>query len=262
MRLDPPHAPSRAPSGGPRHADPLPTATGRPGWARVISSCVGPLLRSVSLLALVGGVILGPDAARLSGQTVEELMEGIRNGGGWVQIPIEEGRARIETTALPTMGLVFTGCAKVWDGHSGRWSFDARDALGTATVEAEQVEPGDPVPFTAPSGLRSRLELEIRWSEPRDTTLSLWVGLEREGRRGERACEPPGGGDSDTASTAAGRLGIQEATVGQPPAIAPTTWSGSAPARTSSGSGRVTDAWDRSSPHAKKRIRGRRPPRP
>jgi len=140
------------------------------------------------------------------------------------------------------MGLVFTGCAKVWNGHSGRWSFDARDALGTASLQAERVEPGEPVPFTARSGLRSRLELEIRWSEPRDTTLSLWIGLEREGRRGEQACEPPEGG-------------------GQPPAIAPTTWSGSAPARTSSGRGRVTDAWERSSPHAKKRIRGRRAPR-
>jgi len=46
-----------------------------------------------------------------------------------------------------------------------------------------EVEPGEPVEFSYTTGTLSRLSVEARWSEARDTTLLVWIGLETQNPR-------------------------------------------------------------------------------
>ena len=110
-------------------------------------------------------------------QGLEDIMEGIRNGGGWVSVPIVAGTGEISTALLPTLGLTLNGCVRVWDGHSGRWVIRARDTIAETSLETDSA-PGEGVRFSHRFGVRSQVELEFQWSEPRYTTLILWVGLD------------------------------------------------------------------------------------
>ena len=85
--------------------------------------------------------------------------------------------------------MTVSGCLRVWEGHSGSWRIAARDNLGPGRLEVE-TDPGEAYPFSYTAGLRSQLDVAFRWSEQRDTTLLLWIGLEGPGRRGEEACRP------------------------------------------------------------------------
>jgi hypothetical protein len=106
------------------------------------------------------------------------MMAGLRSGGGWVSIPITKGTGTLATLPIPTLGLTLSGCVRVWDGHSGQWSIRAVDTIGLDSLRSSAA-PGEGVRFSHGFGLRARLEFEFRWSEPRDTTLFLWVGLDR-----------------------------------------------------------------------------------
>jgi hypothetical protein len=90
------------------------------------------------------------------------------------------------------MELTIAGCVQVYAGHSGRWDIVARDSLGDGRMEAEVIG-GEPVPFRYEARERAQLTVEARWSEPRDTTLLLWVGLHTPGRTRD-VCEPAYGG--------------------------------------------------------------------
>jgi hypothetical protein len=144
-----------------------------------------------TLLPLFLLVASTPHHARA--QIMEELLAGIQRGGGWVSVPIENGMGEFESGLLPTMGVKLSGCMTIWEGHSGGWQISAWDALGEARLEAT-VRPGEPVLFSYAAGMRSQLNASFRWSEPRDTTLVLWIGLERPERQGEEACNPLAGG--------------------------------------------------------------------
>ena len=122
-------------------------------------------------------------------QPVPEILATIRNGGGWVNVPIERGLGTASTVMLPTMGLTLSGCVNVWAGHSGEWSIRARDTIAEDSL-ALRSTPGEGVRFAHEFGLRSQLEFEFEWSEPRDTTLYLWVGLDREDDGPAEACTP------------------------------------------------------------------------
>lgn len=122
-------------------------------------------------------------------QSIQEVLATIRNGGGWVTVPILSGRGTASTVMLPTMGLTLSGCVNVWEGHSGEWEIRARDVIVEDSL-ALASEPGKGVRFAHEFGLRSQIEFEFEWSEPRDTTLFLWVGLDREDEGPEAACTP------------------------------------------------------------------------
>ena len=127
-----------------------------------------------------------PPGARA--QPLDNVMSAIRDGGGWVSVEIVRGAGSASTVALPTMGLTLTGCVRVWDGHSGRWEIRAHETIADTTLVVRS-EPGQGVPFSHTFGLRSQIDVDIRWSEPRDTTLFLWVGLK--GQDDQRdACVP------------------------------------------------------------------------
>src|SRR5690606_36174513 len=92
------------------------------------------------------------------------------------------------TVAIPTMGVTLNGCVHVWEGHTGTWTIRGRDTIAGETLEL-RAEPGKGVRFSHTFGLRTQLEVEFRWSERRDTTLFLWVGVD--GGNGSRdACTP------------------------------------------------------------------------
>jgi hypothetical protein len=125
---------------------------------------------------------------RLAGQSMLDLLQTIEEGGGWVHIPIQAGQGSLLTSALPTVGLTLSGCMQVYAGHAGRWHIRARDALGEGRLDVS-VAGGEHVPFRYRTGLRSQLSVEARWSEARDTTLLVWVGLEAPGRQRD-VCAP------------------------------------------------------------------------
>ena len=110
-------------------------------------------------------------------------------GGGWVSVAIEDGAGTASTVMLPTMGMTLSGCINVWSGHSGEWLIRARDTIAQDSLAALS-RPGEGVRFSHEFGIRSKLEFDFEWSEPRDTTLYLWVGLDREGDPPAAACTP------------------------------------------------------------------------
>jgi len=141
----------------------------------------------VMAVAALGSVLA---ASPTSAQSVADIMSGIRDGGGWVGIPIEDGVGSFSTVRLPTARMTLSGCINVWYGHSGLWSIEATDQLSDSTLVID-AEPGVVVPFSHTFGMQTKLDFDFRWSEPRDTTLMLWVGVDLDGEGGESAvCEP------------------------------------------------------------------------
>jgi hypothetical protein len=147
-----------------------------------------PLLL-VSVLALAAWLPPGD----LSAQSLLDVLAAVRQGGGWVGIDIERGRGTVLTRSLPTGGLELSGCMQVWHGHSGRWDIRAADTYTKQRLQA-RVGSGEALPFSYETGAWAQLDLEVRWSEPRDTTLLLWVGLKRRGRTAPDPCVPVYGG--------------------------------------------------------------------
>jgi hypothetical protein len=133
------------------------------------------MTRRLLLLVLLAAAAFSlPRPARA--QSAADLVRGLRQGGGWVAIPINDGTGGLATDTVPTLGLTLAGCFTIWDGHSGEWTIDAQDPLNGGRLEAV-ARPGQGVPFTYETGSRSLLEVQVRWSEPRDTVLQVWVGL-------------------------------------------------------------------------------------
>lgn len=141
-------------------------------------------------------MVAAPSQARA--QSLFDLLAALRQGGGWISLPVERGRAQVKTRALPTSGLELNGCLRVWHGHSGRWHIRAEDTYTGQTLERRAAS-NEPVSFSVDTGPWAQLDVEVEWSEPRDTTLIMWVGLRRPGRAAENGrdpCEPvySGGG--------------------------------------------------------------------
>jgi len=138
----------------------------------------------VSMLALIGLT-----ATAAAAQTLADLLATMRAGGGWVSIPIEGGRGELVTRVVFTGGMTIAGCAQIWPGHSGRWEIDATETRREETFRM-RAHGGQPVPFSHKTGPTAQVDLKVRWSEPRDTTLFLWVGLEWIGAGDRNVCEP------------------------------------------------------------------------
>ena len=120
------------------------------------------------------------------------MMMGMRNGGGWVGIPIAQGKGSFSTITLPTAAMSIAGCLNVWWGHSGSFEIRAHESVLGSNLRI-QAEPGVGVPFEHDFGMTAQIDFEFEWSEPRDTTLMLWVGLDPTLEAPEEACEPQHG---------------------------------------------------------------------
>ena len=169
-----------------------------------------PLSLAVALLALLVPAPAGS-------QTLLDLLGSIRQGGGWIDVPIQAGKGSLLTPVIPTGGLDVNGCFRVWGGHSGRWDLDVRDTQGEARLQRSAL-PDQPVPFRHATGPLAQLNLQVRWSEPRDTTLMLWVGL-RTPNLTRDPCEPIYGAPSGDATRAAGGRGHGSGAVASPRAL-------------------------------------------
>ena len=131
---------------------------------------------TLTLAAFLAAASLFP-AAPAEGQLMQ-LLKAIGDGGSWISLPVEKGRASLSSPVVPLAGMSIDGCLHVWTGHSGKWTVRAKDTLGDETLDVV-AEPGKPVRFDYKAGLRAQLDLNIEWSEPRDTTLFMWIGLAR-----------------------------------------------------------------------------------
>ena len=141
------------------------------------------------VLVAVALILLAVSPSDGASQGMFDLLQSLRNGGAWVSIPIEAGSGTVVTEEIPTLGLTLRGCVQVYAGHSGRWDLRAWDTLGDGRLEAE-VAAGEPVRFAYTTESRAQLNVEARWSEPRDTTLMVWVGLETTLLPDRDACVP------------------------------------------------------------------------
>jgi hypothetical protein len=142
-------------------------------------------MRVVRLLFLLSVLAL---PVRGEAQGVGSVMSGMRNGGGWLTIPIVAGKGSFSTTRLPTAGLTLKGCVNVWPGHSGTWDIDARENVTQGHLHVSAT-PGIGQRFSHEFGMQAQIDFDFRWSEPRDTTLMLWVGVDM-GSDTIDACEP------------------------------------------------------------------------
>jgi hypothetical protein len=133
-------------------------------------------MRHILRLLLVTASLATVRPGTLDAQALDGITTAIRNGGGWVSVDIKGGRGSATTLPLPTMGMKLSGCVRVLDGLSGRWRITAHETVADTTLEVNAVA-GQGVPFSHEFGLRSQIDVEFVWSEPRDTTLFLWVGL-------------------------------------------------------------------------------------
>ena len=146
-------------------------------------------MRLFSFLLIAAFVAPAPGSA----QSITEFIAGLREGGGWIQIPIENRHGTFSTFTLPTAAMSVSGCVNVWYVHSGTWEIEARESVLGSVLRIE-AEPGRGVPFEHDFGMTAQVDFDFRWSEPRDTTLFLWVGLDRTGAGAESVCDPPVGG--------------------------------------------------------------------
>ena len=126
---------------------------------------------------------------------VAQLMRAIADGGSWINLPVRKGKASLRSPAFPLAGLAVNGCLLVWRGHSGEWTVRARDTLGDKELDVVAL-PGQPVKFDYKAGFKAQLDLEVEWTEPRDTTLFMWVGLSP-GRKKQQQSEGKKPGDRD-----------------------------------------------------------------
>lgn len=143
---------------------------------------------AVALLALLLGG-LGAAPAPAGAQSLADLFRFLSRGGGWVRVPVQGGEGGVDSGTVPTGGLEVEGCARIWSGHSGTWRVRAEEVV-TGRVLADTVRPGEPVRFRHATRARARLRVDVRWSEPRDTTLLVWIGLRRQGEEADAACRP------------------------------------------------------------------------
>jgi hypothetical protein len=146
-------------------------------------------MRVPNALMLLTAALLAVFPLPARAQSVQEVLTTIRNGGGWVSVVIDDGFGTASTVMLPTMGMALSGCLNVWEGHTGEWLIRARDTIARDSL-AVRSTPGRGVRFAHEFGLRSKLEFDFEWSEPRDTTLYLWVGLDREDDGPTESCTP------------------------------------------------------------------------
>lgn len=145
-------------------------------------------MRTSATLFLAASLLALPVSG--SAQVIADVMGIVRDGGGWVGVPITGGVGSYSSGVLPAMGMSINGCVQVAPEHTGEWEIEAKDRMSDAELLLS-AQPGIGVPFAHTFGLQTQIDFEIRWSEPRDTTLVLWVGLGL-GRDGA-SCQPGDG---------------------------------------------------------------------
>lgn len=158
-----------------------------------MSSPTGAMARRAARTATLVAVAFLASTVPAQGQILE-LMRIVGDGGSWLGLPVTAGRASLEGPVVPVAGLSLDGCLQVWDGHSGEWTIRAEDKLGASSLDVT-ASPGQPVRFEFRGGIQAQLDVAVEWSEARDTTLHVWVGVALPSPQGggRDICQPPPG---------------------------------------------------------------------
>ena len=76
-----------------------------------------------------------------------------------------------------------------FDEESGSWTLTATDLVSQQELEIT-AEPGEGGLFAHTFGMQAQIDFDFEWSEPRDTMLLMWVGLNMGGEGKPESCEP------------------------------------------------------------------------
>lgn len=137
-------------------------------------------LRTLAVSALTAVSPLAPASHSLQAQVSPEILQVLQQGGAWVALAIEDGVGSFQSGPVPTLGIQLRGQLRIWEEHTGSWHVVMRDlARAEDPVILERLMvPGEPVDFDYQTGMLGQIQIDVRWSEARDTTLRVWVGTE------------------------------------------------------------------------------------
>ena len=137
-------------------------------------------LRTLAVSALTAVLPLAPGSHSLQAQVSPEILQVLQQGGAWVALPIEDGVGSFQSQPVPTLGIQLQGHLQIWEEHTGSWHVVMRDlARADDPVILERLMvPGERVEFDYQTGMLGQIQIDVRWSEARDTTLRVWVGTE------------------------------------------------------------------------------------
>lgn len=145
-------------------------------------------VRALALSVLAAVAPLTPGTPSLQAQVSPEILQVLQQGGAWVTLPVEGGVGSFESAPVPTLGIQLRGHLRIWEEHTGSWHVVMRDLArdqGPVILERLMV-PGERVDFDYQTGMLGQIQIDVRWSEARDTTLRVWVGTElTPGEQGE-----------------------------------------------------------------------------
>lgn len=136
--------------------------------------------RKLAVSVLAAALPLAPDAHSLQAQVSPEILQVLQQGGAWVALPIEDGVGSFESQPVPTLGIQLRGHLRIWEEHTGSWHVVMRDLARTAdpVILERLMVPGERVDFDYQTGMLGQIQIDVQWSEARDTTLRVWVGTE------------------------------------------------------------------------------------
>ena len=140
-----------------------------------------PVLRAPLAIAILLAVApIMPASASLRAQVSPEMLQVLQQGGAWVELAIENGVGAFQSTPVPTLGIQLRGHLRISEENTGSWHVVMRDlARDEDLVILERLMvPGVPVDFDYQTGMLGQIQIDVRWSEARDTTLRVWVGTE------------------------------------------------------------------------------------
>lgn len=137
-------------------------------------------MRALAVSALTAVAPLAPGSHFLQAQVSPEILQVLQQGGAWVALPIEDGVGSFQSRPVPTLGIQLQGHLQIWEEHTGSWHVVMRDlARAEDPVILERLMvPGERVEFDYQTGMLGQIQIDVRWSEARDTTLRVWVGTE------------------------------------------------------------------------------------
>lgn len=137
-------------------------------------------MRTLAVSALTAVSPLAPGSHFLQAQVSPEILQVLQQGGAWVALPIEDGVGSFQSQPVPTLGIQLQGHLRIWEEHTGSWHVVMRDlARAEDPVILERLMvPGERVDFDYQTGMLGQIQIDVRWSEARDTTLRVWVGTE------------------------------------------------------------------------------------
>lgn len=157
--------------------------------------------RGVIARLSLAGIALTVPATAAEAQLLQ-AMKALSEGGSWINLPVRNGKAALRGPLVPLAGLSVDVCLVVWRRHSGQWTVHLKEERSGQAIDTVAL-PGEPVRLAYKAGFTARFSVDVEWSEPRDTTLFVWVGASR--ARGRGGDDDPDDEEEDICTPRVGR---------------------------------------------------------